>query len=269
MNPAGRRPRGRHAQRPAPSPTPTRGRAGWAAGSAPAGRSCGWPRRSRRAGRCRARTRRTGSVAGGPPGRAGPAPAGRSRTASPAGYGLERVPGHAVDAHADLVVQRRLLGKPTSRSGSTSSTPKSICVRALGGRHGQPRTGTAACESQQIAVVQVGEHVTVHHQELLGQPVLEAEQRADRGQWMVLLDVVDSQAPAGAVADERPDQRAEMVDRQGHRGEPARGQLLRTISQDRVAVADRHQGLRQRRGVRPQPHPLPPARITACNRTSP
>src|SRR5262249_29711073 len=80
--------------------------------------------------------------------------------------------------------------------------------------------------------------------------------RADRRQWNGLLDVFDSQPPAGPVADERLDQPAEVVDTQGHRFEALAGQLLQDDLEDGEALADRHERLRQCSGVRAQPDSL-------------
>ena len=63
------------------------------------------------------------------------------------------------------------------------------------GRHGQRRPGQLVL-AQQVAEVQIGEHVAVHHHEVLGQPIAQPEQRPDGGQRNEFLRVVDLDAPA-------------------------------------------------------------------------
>jgi hypothetical protein len=93
------------------------------------------------------------------------------------------------------------------------------------------------------AVVQVGQDVAVHDEELVGQPVQDLQDRADRAERGVLGRVVDLDSPPPAVADVGADEVPEVADGEGGAVEALLGQLAQHDVEDRELVPDRHQGL--------------------------
>src|SRR5690606_9202163 len=83
----------------------------------------------------------------------------------------------------------------------------------------QRRAG-ADVRGEQLPEVQVGEDVAVEHEKVLGQQLLEAEEWTDRREWNAFLGVVDAHPPPRSVADDRPDEMTEVVDRECGGGEP-------------------------------------------------
>ena len=95
---------------------------------------------------------------------------------------------------------------------------------------------------------QVGEHVPVHHQEVLVQ-VVDQSQRADGAERLVLAEVVDRDAVPVPRAEEGLDQLGEVA---GDDRQPVEALVLE-LADDHVedrAVPHRHQRLRQHGGVR-------------------
>src|SRR5690606_41760777 len=76
---------------------------------------------------------------------------------------------------------------------------------ALVRRDGQRRPGGAVAHEQR-RVVEVGEDVAVHHDEVLGQPIEDVQQRTDGRQRTILLRIVDLESPPRTVTGESPNQ---------------------------------------------------------------
>ncbi|GAA4675673.1 hypothetical protein GCM10023324_31430 [Streptomyces youssoufiensis] len=86
----------------------------------------------------------------------------------------------------------------TTRSDPVVSTR----VGGDGQRGAAGRVGARHVAEVEVEVeIEVGEDVAVHHQEVSGQLIEHAQQRAHGAQRAVLAAVADARAPLGAVAD--------------------------------------------------------------------
>ena len=109
----------------------------------------------------------------------------------------------------------------------------------------------AQCRSSSAPVVEIGEDIAVHHEEIIIETVDQAE-RADGSQGLIFPKVVDRHSVARPVAEERFDQLGEVSGGDRDALESCRRELADHDIEDRP-VADRHQRLWEHSGVWPQP----------------
>ena len=146
--------------------------------------------------------------------------------------------------------------KLVTRVVAQSSTPKSIRVLALVRRDRQRRLRLDV-SLQQISVVDVGEDVAVHHEEVLG-----ATHRApiSAGPMVPSGDVSWRYETSMPHCEPSPTNARMSLPRwpiaKRDLLEALLGELQQHDLEDRVLVADRHEWLGDQRGVRPQPNAL-------------
>jgi hypothetical protein len=100
----------------------------------------------------------------------------------------------------------------------------------------------------EVAIVELRQDVPVHHQERAVEPVDEAK-RSGRAERLVLVHVLDRDVTVLAIVEDRLDQVGQVAHAKGDVRDSARFELIYHQLQDRP-LADRHQRLRQHRGVR-------------------
>ena len=123
-------------------------------------------------------------------------------------------------------------------------------VLALVGGNGQRGT-RFDMRVEHLAVVDVRQDVAVHDEEVLRLAMQCGDDRTDRAERCLLVDVLDLDTPLRAITDVRPDQLTEMTDRQRRLREALIGQLTKHDLEDRI-VTDRYEWLGNQRGVRSQ-----------------
>src|SRR6185437_12693709 len=164
--------------------------------------------------------------------------------------------GEAVDAHARLVLDLRLLGVARELVAL-------VAVVLLEVEHAErdlhlPRDGGGGAAGpvalQQRGVVHVRERVAVHHEEVVVE-ALDQAQRANRAERLVLAVVVDRDAVVVAVAEEGLDQLGQVAGRDRDVLEAVALELP-DDDVEHGTVAHRHERLGQYRGVGPQSRSL-------------
>ncbi len=178
----------------------------------------------------------------------------------------QRARREAVDAHARGVVDLRLLviAGQTRRVGVVAKAQHPQRHLDLASLRGDRRRGVArAMALDQRAVVDVGEHVAVHHQDVVRRQALDQRQRADRAERLVLAVVVDRDAVRLAVAEERLDQLGQVAGGDRDPLEPMRACSWRTTMSSTGRSPIGISGLGRTVVYGRRRVPSPPARITA------
>ena len=130
-------------------------------------------------------------------------------------------------------------------------TPKSTAVAAHERRDRRRRAG-AMWRVEERAVVERGEHITVHDEERLVE-ALDQLERSGGAQRLSSRAVVDVDAPAAAVTEVRLDELGEVADGERHCGRSPVARSCRTMI-SRIGVSPSGMsGLGRHRGVGAQP----------------
>ena len=92
-----------------------------------------------------------------------------------------------------------------------------------------------AMEIEQLAVMDIGQHIAVRHQQFLGRRRLQQANRTRSPQWGLFADVADLHLPTAAIAKMALDHAAKIVDREHEVAEPLRASPLKNMLQHGLA----------------------------------
>jgi hypothetical protein len=99
--------------------------------------------------------------------------------------------------------------------------------------------------------IHVGQQVAVHHHEVAGDAISERPKWARRSERLIFVNEVEPQTEGRAIPEVRFDQVGEVPGQHRGVGDAVALELAQQDLQHRI-FADRHQGLREARGVGPE-----------------
>ena len=161
---------------------------------------------------------------------------------------LEHFGLHDVDPHAHWSGDLRLLLEVANSLHDVEVEDPVVDLDRPRARRDREHVAVLLVVADQVAVVELRQHVAVHHEESAVEAVDELERRSGAERF-VLVHVLDRDVPVLTVVEDRLDEMREVADAERDVLDPTGLELVDHELEDRP-LADRHQRLRKHRGVR-------------------